>query len=79
MATIYKEKLIDEINKMPDSMLPRFYRIVQTLRSEFMVTSTKEKRRGSLLGIWKDTTIEETLIKKAKKSLFKYENRDRKI
>lgn len=34
MATTYKQKLIGEINAVPENLLPRFYRIMHILRTE---------------------------------------------
>lgn len=74
MATTYKQKLIGEINDLPDELIPRFYRILRTLRSEFTnKAAVVPKRRGSLRGIWGDLAIDESKIIEAKKSLFLYE------
>jgi hypothetical protein len=73
MATAYKQKLLDEINAVPEELLPRFYRIIRTLRTELTDQTAVSPTRGSLRGIWGGTRIDESLISEAKKSLFDYE------
>jgi hypothetical protein len=77
MATTYKEKLIGEINAIPESLLPRFYRIMHTLRTELTRRPTTSRTRGSLKGIWKGSNIDDSLLAESKKSLFLYEYNDR--
>ena len=69
----YTEKIIDEIKKIPEEAAPEFYRKIRLLRNEFLAKSKLKKRRGSLLGIWKDARISDDLIEEAKRSLFAYE------
>jgi hypothetical protein len=76
MATTYKQKLIGEINALPEELLPRFYRIVRALRSELTNKTALEPRRGSLRGMWGNLKIDESHIFAAKKSLFSYEYKD---
>ena len=76
MATTYKQKLIGEINALPEELIPRFYRIVSTLRSELTNKTAVSQKRGSLRGIWGDLEIEESHILAAKKSLFSYEYKE---
>lgn len=76
MATTYKQKLIGEINALPEELIPRFYRIVRTLRSELSNKATAMPKRGSLRGIWGNLEIDESQIVAAKKSLFSYENKE---
>ena len=52
MATTYKQKLIGEINAVPENFLPRFYRIMHILRTELTRQATTTRARGSLKGIW---------------------------
>lgn len=77
MTTTYKQKLIGEINAIPDNLLPRFYRIMHTLRTELIQQATTTRARGSLKGIWKGSNIDESLLAEAKESLFPYEYKDR--
>lgn len=76
MATTYKQKLIGEINSLPEELIPRFYRIVRTLRSELSNKAVVMPKRGSLRGIWGNLDIEESRIVAAKKSLFFYESKE---
>jgi hypothetical protein len=73
MATNYKQKIIGEINSLPEELIPRFYRIVHTLRSELTNKAAVIPKRGSLRGIWGNSEIAESHIFAAKKSLFSYE------
>jgi len=77
MATTYKQKLIGEINALPEELIPRFYRIVRTLRSELSNKAVVMPKRGSLKGIWGHVEIEESQILEAKKSLFSYERKEK--
>lgn len=77
MATTYKQKLLGEINAIPEDMLPRFYRIIHTLRTEMTRQTAQTTTRGSLKGIWGGVTIDEALISEARKSLFPYEYKER--
>jgi len=76
MATTYKQKLIGEINALPEDLIPRVYRIVRTLRTELMHQTTATPKRGSLRGIWGKLEIDEPHIFAAKKSFFPYEYKD---
>jgi hypothetical protein len=76
MATTYKQKLIGEINSLPEDLMPRFYRIVRTLRSELANKTAVKTKRGSLRGIWGNVEIDETHISAARKSLFSYEYKE---
>jgi hypothetical protein len=78
MATTYKQKLISEINALPEELIPRFYRIMRTLRSELTSQTSVTLKRGSLKGIWGDLEIDEKQISAAKKSLFSYEYEEEK-
>jgi len=77
MATTYKQKLIGEINAVPENLLPRFYRIMHILRTELTRQASTTTARGSLKGIWKGSNIDESLLTESKKSLFPYEYKDR--
>jgi len=76
MATTYKQKIIDEINALPEDLMPRFYRILRTLRTEMTQQAAVTPKRGSLRGIWGSLDIDESRIFAAKKSLFSYEYKD---
>lgn len=77
MSTTYKQKLIGEINAVPENLLPHFYRIMHTLRTELTRQTTTNSARGSLRGIWKGSNIDESILAESKKSLFPYEHKDR--
>ena len=76
MATTYRQKLFDEINSIPENLIPLFYKVISTLRSEMIQQKIEVPKRGSLRGIWKDAAIDDLLISEAKKSLFSYESKD---
>jgi hypothetical protein len=71
----YKEKLLKEIEGIPEDMMPTFYRIFHVLKTEWVPRTKKAGRRGSLQGIWKGSRIDDDLLLEAKKSLFPYESR----
>lgn len=73
MATTYKQKLLGEINAVPEDMLPRFYRVIHTLRTEMMREAAQTTARGSLRGIWGSVTVDDALFDEARRSLFTYE------
>jgi len=75
MSSTYKEKLLKEIEEIPEEMMPKFYRVIHILRAELTPKMEKSEIRGSLRGIWKGSQIDETLFLEAKKSLFPYESR----
>jgi len=57
VATTYREKLIADINDIPDSKLPQFYKVVHTLKEQFLPSSHKKsvvaRKLGSAKGqVW---------------------------
>jgi len=74
MTTKLKEKIREEIEKIPEESIPSFYRIFQALKKEF-ARKTKTGNRGSLRGIWGMNRIDEPLFEEAKRSLFPYETK----
>ena len=58
MATTYREKLIAEIREVPDSKMPQFYKVVHTLKEQFLPSSNKAnikvaRKPGSAKGkVW---------------------------
>jgi len=73
----YREKLLQEIESVPQEMTPILYKIVHLLNSQWKTDSNKKnKKRESLEGIWKGSEIDESLFAEARKSLFSYENED---
>jgi len=75
MESIYKEKLLQEIEELPDEVVPNFYRIIHLLKNELLLKTEKLRNRGSLKGIWKGYHIDEEIFFEAKKSLFPYESK----
>ena len=75
MSSTYKEKLLKEIEEIPEEMMPKFYRVIHMLRAELTPKMEKSEIRGSLRGIWKGSQIDETLFLEAKKSFFPYQSR----
>ncbi len=73
MKSTYKEKIIKEIEKIPEEKMPQLYRIIHVLFTELISETKKTGKRGSLKGIWKGSRIDESLFMEAKKSLFPYE------
>jgi hypothetical protein len=73
MPSIYKERLLKEIEGIPEEKISKLYKIIHILRAELMRKPEKSRVRGSLKGIWKGSQIDETLSIEVKKSLFPYE------
>ena len=73
MATDYKQKLLNEINVLPESFLPRFYRVMHIMLKELAFQPSIKSSRDSLRGIWGCNIVDESMIEEAKNSLFPYE------
>lgn len=73
MLLEYKEKILKEIEKVPDDKMPGLYKIIHLLTDELISGAKKTGKRGSLKGIWKGSQIDNSLFIEAKKSLFPYE------
>jgi hypothetical protein len=57
MATTYREKLIADIDDIPDSKLPQFYKVVHTIKEQLLPLMHKKsvvsRKLGSAKGqIW---------------------------
>jgi len=74
MLSAYRERLIKEIEEIPEEMIPKVYRIINILKTE-LITRKRAGFRGSLRGIWKGSQIDESLFLEAKKAIFPYEYR----
>jgi len=74
MMTKYKEKLLKEIEQVPEESIPNLYRIFHTLKVE-LARKTKTGKRGSFKGIWGTKRIDENLFQDAKSSLFPYDTK----
>lgn len=79
MPSTYKERLLKEIEGIPEEKLPKIYRIIHLLKTEFIQKTKKTGVRSSLKGIWKGSQIDKALFLEAKKSLFPYESREIKL
>ena len=73
MISTYKEKILKELEGVPEEMMPKLYRIIHLLATELIPNAKETGNRGSLKGIWKGSQIDESLFLEAKKSLFPYE------
>jgi len=73
MLSIYKEKILKELEGVPGEMMPKLYRIIHLLANELIPKKKQKRNRGSLKGIWKGSQIDEELFLESKKSLFPYE------
>ncbi len=75
MLIEYKEKILKEIEKVPDDKMPGLYKIIHLLADELILGSKKTGKKGSLKGIWKGSLVNDSLFVEAKKSLFPYEHK----
>ncbi len=73
MLSIYKEKILKELEGVPGEMMPKLYRIIHLLATELIPKTKQTGKRGSLKGIWRGSQIDEALFLESKKSLFSYE------
>lgn len=58
MQSMYKEKILKEIEKIPDDRMSKLYRVIHLLVSELMPKPPKTGNRGSLKGVWKGSQID---------------------
>lgn len=73
MQTNYKEKILQEIEKIPEDKLANMYKIIHLLTGEITSGAKKTGKKVSLKGIWKGSLIDDSMFAEAKKSLFPYE------
>jgi hypothetical protein len=80
MPTTYRDKLSAELDMIPETMLPQFYRVFHALIKEMIPLGQEWKvastARKSLHGIWREGSIDDSLLIEAKHSLFPYEKSD---
>jgi hypothetical protein len=80
MPTTYREKFTAELDMIPETMLPQFYRVFHALIKEMVPLNNEQKfastSRKSLHGIWGGGSIDDSLVIEAKCSLFPYEKSD---
>ena len=79
MISTYKEKLIQEIETIPEEMIPQFYRIINVLKKELVIKPQPVNNKQTLRGIWKGSKISNNLIEQAKGSVFSYENSSERL
>ena len=54
MATTYREKLMADISEVPDSMIPKFYKVVHTIKEQFLTEKpVKQTHPARKLGLAK--------------------------
>ncbi len=73
MPLTYKDKILKELEEIPEEKMPKIYRVIHLLATELVSKTKKTGNSGSLKGIWKGSQIDEALFIEAKKSLFPYE------
>ena len=73
MLPAYKERILNELEEIPNESLPIVYKIIHLIASKFILKQKKMERRNSLKGIWRGSQLDDSLFLKAKKSLFPYE------
>jgi hypothetical protein len=74
MASTYRERIIHEIDSIPDAFLPKVYEMLHLLKTGF-VPLARKKSATPLEGIWNGAVIEEDDFSAARRSLFPYENK----
>ena len=73
MPINYKDRVLKELNEFPEETIPKLYRVLHVLRTEWMHKGNKPNIRRSLKGIWKGSQIDDDLFLQARRSLFPYE------
>ena len=75
MLSTYKERIIKELGRVPEEKMPKLYKVIHQITSEFVSKDKKPQKRGSLKGLWKGSSIEDSLFFEARKTIFPYESR----
>ncbi len=75
MLSTYKERIIKELGMVPEEKMPEIYKAIHQITSEFISEAMKPQKRGSLKGLWKGSSIGDSLFFEARKPLFSYESR----
>ncbi len=75
MLPVYKERILNELEEIPDESFPVVYKLIHLIASKFFIKQKKTGRRNSLKGIWSGSQIDDSLFSKAKESLFPYESK----
>jgi hypothetical protein len=74
MLATYKQKILKEIERVPEEKIPTLYKLIHLLTTELMTETKKTGARGSLRGIWQGSRVDDSLFTEARKSLFPYEH-----
>ncbi len=72
MATIYKKKILKEIEMIPEKHLKSIYNVIHLFKNELNMATKINTKKETLAGIWAGNQIDEELIEEAKKSVFPY-------
>lgn len=75
MLPAYKERILTELEGIPDESLPFVYKLIHLISSKFFIKQKKMERRNSLKGIWSGSQIDDSLFLRAEESLFPYESK----
>jgi hypothetical protein len=73
METLYKEKIINEIDGLSDKQLEKIYKFIHLLNTELLQPTKSKVKFESLRGIWKGAIINDNDFEEAKRSLFPYD------
>ncbi len=74
MLSVYKKKILQDIEKIPEIEYPKLYKLIHIITSGLLSDTNMPEKRGSLKGIWGKIKVDESLFEKAKRSIFPYEN-----
>lgn len=75
MLSTYKEQILKDLRRVPEEKMPKLYKVIHQMTSEFISEANKPGKRGSLKGLWKGSKIDDSLLSEARKTLFPYESR----
>ncbi|MCR4320977.1 MAG: hypothetical protein NUV74_11660 [Candidatus Brocadiaceae bacterium] len=67
MLSTYKKRIIKELGRVPEEKMPKLYKVIHQITSEFISKAKKPGKRGSLKGLWKGSSIGDSLFFEAKK------------
>lgn len=79
MISTYKEQIIKELVRVPEEQMPKLYKVIHQITTEFISGAKKPVKRGSLKGLWKGSSIEDSLFFEARKTLFPYDCGNRSL
>jgi hypothetical protein len=76
MLSTYKEKILQDLDRVPEDKMPVLYQLIHLLTTEFSLEK-KTGQRGSLRGIWQGSQVDASLFMEARRSLFPYEQHEK--